>query len=401
MTAARAHLPDDLTLTAHFAGGDADLSQYIRDQAFNVSRGSGQQAMTSLIADEGTFTATLTNTDRKFDPSFTAGPHFGELVPGVPMDFIATWDSNDYPLFAGANTQWPQIYPNQRIDQVTQIACADAVRAFSRADVTDVFPKGLTGARIQAVVDAIGWPGATSISDGTAYVPFTGDGTSASKAWSLMADACSAEWGALYVSSAGALVSLDRPTIATGSGWDTPAAVFGDAHDGIELPFFDAVPNFDDARIVNDANNVYNQYGSKAHAEDLISQGQPWGKQTWSQNFPMSSGMLARSYVHEIVRRFADPTIRIDKLVVKPQNSPAVLWPVVLSLELGQQITVRVTPQGGGDRIEQTCYIQHIQHDYSSGVWLTTYDLNDSSLVTVNAFYDGSFNYDGSLDYSF
>lgn len=396
----------DLTLTSHFVSGDADLSQYVRDNAFNISRGSSQQSATSLIADEGSFTATLTNTDRQFDPTFTSGPHFGELLPGVPMDFVATWDGTDYPLFSGANTQWPQIYPNQRVDQITSIACADGQRFYARAEVTDIFPKQLTGDRIAAVNDAIGSVvgGSVSIADGTAYVPFTGDGTSASNGWTLMADACSAEWGALFVDASGVLRFFDRPGIAAAGSWATPQAVFGDAHDGIELPFFDVIPNFDDVRIVNDATNVYNQFGSKAHAEDLSYVGdpsKPWGKHTWSQSFPMSSGALARSYVHEIVRRFADPTVRIDKLVIKPQRAPDLLWPVVLSLELGQQITVRVTPQGGGTRIEQTCYIQHIQHDYSSGGWQTTYDLNDSSLVTINAFVGDGHLMDGTTMLSF
>lgn len=400
---AGAELPT-ITLTSHFAGGDADLSQYVRNNAFNVSRGSTENSMTSLIANQGSFGATLTNTDRKFDPSFTTGPYFGDLVPGVPMDFIATWDSIDYPLFSGVNTQWPQIYPQLHADQVTTIACADAQEAFAEADVTDIFPKQLTGARIQAVVDAINWPGPVDLSDGTAYVPFTGDGTSASKAWSLIADACSAEWAAVFISTIGSLVYLDRPTIASNSGVNTPQAVFGDAHDGIELPFADVSPQYDKARIVNDATNVYNQFGSKAHAEDLSYVGdpaQPWGKRSWSQSFPMSSGALARSYVHEVVRRFVQPTIRIEKLVVKPQNSPDLLWPVVLSLDLGQQIVVRVTPKGGGTRIEQTCYIQHIQHDYSNGAWQTTYDLNDSSLVTVNAFIGDGHLMDGSTRLSF
>lgn len=393
----------DITLTSHFAGGDADLSQYVRDASFSISRGSSQPSLTGLIADAGQFSATLTNTDRRFDPSFTTGPYFGDLVPGVLMDLVATYPTGgtDYPLFAGTNTKWPQIYPNQRVDQITQIECADAVRAVARAQLTEIFPRQLTGARIQAIRDLILLDWGSNITEGTCQVPFFGDGQSASSAWSMMMDACSAEWGALFVTAAGALTFLDRSTIAGEATWSTPQAVFGDAHAGGELMFTDAIVAFDDERIVNDADLLYNQYGSKGHAEDLTSQAEPWGKMSWQQNFQLANGAYARSYVHEVVRRYANPTIRIEKLIVKPQRDPTNLWPVVLGLELGQQITVKLTPKGGGARIEQDCYIRHIQHDYGNRQWQTTYDVDDSSLVTVNAFYDGTFNYDGAIDYSF
>ena len=388
----------DITLTAHFAGGDADLSQHVRLSSWSVSRGSSAPSMTGLISDPGSFTATLSNRARDLDPAFTTGPYFGDLVPGVGMDLTATWAATPHPLFTGTNTKWPQIYPYQRVDQITQIECADAVRVLARAQLVDIFPRQLTGARIQAIVTASGWPGTFTGDGGTAYVPFFGDGQSASTAWSMMADACSAEWGLLIVANDGSLVFLDRVSAAAYAG--TSVATFGDGG-GTELPFTDVIVQFDDERIVNDADLLFDKFGTKAHAEDLTSQGAAWGKLSWQQNFLLSSGPLARSYVHEIVRRYKDPTIRIEQLVVKPQRDPDNLWPAVLSLELGQMISVKLTPMGGGARIERDCYIRHIQHDQNDGLWQTTLAVDDKPLSTIVAFMDDGHLMDGNTLMSF
>lgn len=389
-----------LTLTAGFVGaGATDLSSRIRNQSFSISRGSSQPSLTGFVPDAGTYTTTLNNRDRALDPSHTGGPYFGDLVPGVPVALTYSGFGSGS-LFTGSTKQWPQIYPAFKADQISTLSCTDGVAALAKASTTAVYVRELSGARIAAIITDVGYPGGTSIDGGTTYVPAVADGQSSSSAWSLLTDAANAEWGYLNVGADGTLTFLDRPDIF-GSGFDTPIAIFGDAG-GSELPYSDIVVQYDDQQIVNDADLSYDANGNIAHADDPTSQGEPWGKLSWQQNFQVASGALARSFTNEVVRRYANPTIRIDQITIKPQHSPSTLWPIVLTLEPGQMFTVKVTPKGGGSRISVNCYVRHIQHDFTeSDGWTTTLQLQSGSLNTITGLYDSSGDYDSGLLYSF
>lgn len=58
----------------------------------------------------GTVSLVLTNSDRRFDPTYAAGPYYGNLKPGVPVKLEAVANSTTYPLFRGFVEGWPQDY---------------------------------------------------------------------------------------------------------------------------------------------------------------------------------------------------------------------------------------------------------------------------------------------------
>lgn len=374
-----------LTVTAGFAAGNQNITPYLRDH-FSLTRGSHTFALTSLIADAGSFTADFANKDRRFDPTFTTGPYYPDVVPGVPITIVATWNAIDYPLFAGRTSQWPQLYPNLHADQITSLQVEDAVAELADAQVKTIFPRELTGARIAAVVTAAGFTGGTDLGDGTARVPFVGDGLSSNPAWSMISDAVAAEWGAGFIDTAGGIVFLDRLLLHTA--YVSSVATFGDGGGG-ELPFSDVTVGYDKSRVANDASLQFDSFGSKRHAQDLTSQSKPWRKVSWSQNFQLASSTLAQSYVNHVVHKYNTPTVRFEKLIVRPQRDPTNLWPIVLSLDLGQRITIKLTPQGGGARIIKDIFIRGIQHDYSNSGWQTTYTVDDGDLDTLTAICGG------------
>jgi hypothetical protein len=68
-----------------------DITSYVLE--FEINRGFPGELDT--VADAGTATIVLDNRDRRFDPSYAAGPYFGNLKPGkqvrIRVTYSPTW----------------------------------------------------------------------------------------------------------------------------------------------------------------------------------------------------------------------------------------------------------------------------------------------------------------------
>lgn len=84
----------------------------------------------------GTCQVTLDNSDRRFDPEYSAGPYYGYVLPNRRIRVRAQWASTDYFLFDGFVDEWPQEYspPNKA---TTTVNCTDAFGIFAKLDVGD------------------------------------------------------------------------------------------------------------------------------------------------------------------------------------------------------------------------------------------------------------------------
>jgi hypothetical protein len=79
----------------------------------------------------GTATLTLRNVDGAFNPTNTAGPYFGLLLPYRPIRIVATWAGVDYPLWQGYVERWPQAWSDPTLG-FAQIQCVDALAILNR-----------------------------------------------------------------------------------------------------------------------------------------------------------------------------------------------------------------------------------------------------------------------------
>lgn len=72
----------------------------VTDYVMSEPGAGGQRGRSSELDDmrAGTFNFTLDNSDRRFDPTYTAGPYFGDLKPGVPVKVEATCASPAVPV---------------------------------------------------------------------------------------------------------------------------------------------------------------------------------------------------------------------------------------------------------------------------------------------------------------
>lgn len=102
-----------------------DVSTYVRQNPGVSIRRGRQTELDNFEA--GSCEITLSNRDRRFDPSYAAGPYFGNLIPRKQIRVTATWAAVDYVMFRGWVTGWPQSFaPPAGVDATVTVEAVDA-----------------------------------------------------------------------------------------------------------------------------------------------------------------------------------------------------------------------------------------------------------------------------------
>lgn len=295
--------------------------------------------------------------------SYRGGPYYGLLKANRRFRLSLIYAGVTYRQFTGYTDGWPAEWSvgNYHVP----FACKDGFKALARALLSGSYPEELSGDRLNRVLDAIGWTtgdawildSATNSQLGTTTIlaPTLGDryvmlGKTTIQADTLdkvkalqhMQDVELAENGMLLMGKDGAVMFYDRHYLLRPP-QTTPKAVFGD--DPSELPFVTFKPSFDDDDLANEV-ICTRKGGTDQTASDATSK---------LDNFLVSkeeSGLLANSDAEMLDRanwllsRLKDPAWRIKSIVIDPEGDDR-LWPVVLSMELGDRITVNRRPDGG------------------------------------------------------
>lgn len=176
-----------------------DITSYVRN--VSVSRGVSRELDTYQA---GTCSITLDNNARTFDPSYAAGPFYGEIKPQAAVRVT----SGNVVIFTGYVDNWSFDYQIVA-DATATINATDAIGRLSRSVLPAVtWTSELTSTRVTNVLNRaeVAWPaGQRQISTGSITVgaDTVGDGTTA---WDYLGSVAQTEGGAAYVSGTGDVV---------------------------------------------------------------------------------------------------------------------------------------------------------------------------------------------------
>lgn len=339
-------------------------------RSFSTSRGSAANSMV-WTTDAGTASIELDNRTRTFDQLSNS-----DIRPGRQVRIRAVWNSTTYNLFRGYVDSWQQSYPGYAKDAITTAACNDGTALLANLDVNLGGAEESTGNRIYRLANAAGWPNSQrDINPGVSEMPAA---PITSSAWAAMQEAAVSEFGEVYVDEAGTLTFRGRNELWTASRTRTSQATFGD---GVgELKVADVEPDeAESGDIRNRVTVVYNERDAKT-ADSTQSQVN-YGIRAESLQVSLTDANIADAYATFLVSQFADPQFTFATVTIVPRADPTNLWPQVLGRKLGDRITVKVTPPGGGSRIERQCFIRQIEHEVSPGVeWVTRWGLSSADL---------------------
>lgn len=347
-----------------------DVSQYLKSVSINRGKSRDLDRFQTGIA-----SVNLDNRSRAFDPTYTASPYYGNIVPhreirisygsivmyrGIVDDWNLTYDLNGNSIAQAVASDGFTNLTNQTLDAMTMTA-------------------QYSGARVTAILDDpnVLWPsGRRDIDTGVSYLgaDTIAESTNALQYLQLIE---TTETGALFVSKSGDLTFRDRGNIAPTTG----AVVLADnATQGI--PFGNCTVNYGSELLFNQV--VLNRVGGPiVQADDIGSQGE-YGINTLTySDLLMAAQSDAESMAEYLATIYANPEYRFESVEIILESLSQVDAETVMNLELTNTCRVIFTPNSIPPAIEQWCQVisQTIAWDYSSQ--LTQVNLGFSTFTST------------------
>jgi hypothetical protein len=326
----------------------------------------------------GTVSGTLINQDGELTPSNTLSSLYPDIRPMAPLKIEATFSAVTYPVFTGFVESWMPSWEGAHRDGIdlVRFQAADGMKVLNLATVTTTRGVETTGARIEALLNAINWPSdLMDIDVGQSDVQ-AADLEDANVLGHIQEVAAS-ESGQFFIAADGTATFFDRfhTTLL-----DETNDVWGD--DSTEKRYASITPSYDDQtiwnRIIVTAPSLVDQV-----AENLTSQeqfGGPVGARPRTLSVPTlltsTADMLERAEF--LVTKYANPEQRIAALAIDNASLDDAQWPRILMKDLHDRLLVRKRP--AGDVISQPSFIEGIAIDNDTGRWRITWNLSSTVL---------------------
>lgn len=358
-----------------------DITPWVRNWSFR--RGASSADGVGVRYEAGTFTAELNNGDRRFDPTWLAGPYTvaGEtlLKPMVRVRLTAEWAGVAYRQWYGYADHWVPDY-DQPTWSTTTLTARDGFKILNqnRRAVGGQGAGEDTGARIRRIADSVNWDAdLRSIAVGKSSVQATTlDGSALAEA-QLTQDA---ELGELYIDRNGMLVFRNRHAAWQDARSNTSQGVFGDA--GIasgEIPYISAPVDTNDETMANRV-SITRVGGTEQVVQDLTSQSQYLLKDYERSDLPLLTDAEALDYAKFVLSQGKQPELRFQRIGfnVPELAAASTAWPMLLARELGDSITVRRRPPGGGPVNQRDMWIRGIEMTSDGQDWKVAWQLQQA-----------------------
>ena len=362
----------DINLLGDSATLVANVSNTV--QAVNIIRGR------SANADQfqaGTCTVRIADTDGNFNPANTNSIYYPYVIPNRKI-IISAVDNNtniSYSLFSGYIVSYDYVQANL-VGEVsfTNLQCVDGFRILNMANVSTVpsAPAGqLSGARCNALLDAVGWPLNMRDVDLGEQTLLADPGTTRQALAALQTVEIS-EYGAFYMDTSGNATLQDR-NLTSSSVAGTPV-IFAD--DGSAIGYSSAKWILNDDLIYNDASITATGLATQT-ASDATSQATYFTHSYKQTNLLMDSTTAAKNYALAYVASRKDTSIRCDSITLKDLNSTGYAAGVAaaLSLDYFDPITVKSTQPAavGTSTLNKTLQVFGVSHAITVSTWTTRF----------------------------
>lgn len=328
----------------------------------------------------GSLSMRIVDQNGDFNPQNGSSPYAGLLTPMRKVQITATYGAVTYPIFAGFITSYTTTTPKNATDVVyTTIEAVDAFRLAQNAQISTIAGTSagqLSGARINALLDAISWP-ATMRDVDAGLTTMQADPGTARTSLAAMQTVETSEYGALYVDPAGSFVFQDR-AVTAGSTGNTPV-VFND--DGTDINYFNAVWRLDDTLVYNSA-SITRTGGTAQVATNQASIDKYFIHSYNQQNLLMQTDAVALDYARAYVASRAETSIRCDAIQLDLYTDNYTAGTVAaLDLDYFDPVTI-TTNQPGASTLTKTLQVFGVAHNITPNSWKTT-------LTTLEPIIDG------------
>ena len=349
--------------------GSGTLPVEVTDLVTRVAIRRGRNRITSKF-EFGSANVVLYDQNGDWNPMNTAGAYYPNLVPLRQIIIYATYLGVDYYLFSGYITNYDTGFRqgNEDVSTVT-LRCVDAFKLLAGSAISTVSgaPAGqLSGARVNALLDAVEWPISLRNID-TGQSTLQADPGTSRNVLEALQTVENSEFGGIFVDGESVINFVGRDELITRPA--TSIYTFSDT--GSDISYTNAVVAFDDTNLINDvtvtrsggtAQNVFDQpsidkYFLHSGIRDGIL------VQTDAEALNQAKGILATRM---------DPEVRIDSIQLNLYDDTNPNKPKAgVDIDLLDGITVTKT-MPGATSVTQPSLVNAIHHDITKRSWNTT-----------------------------
>jgi hypothetical protein len=349
--------------------GSGTLPVEITSLVSRIAIRRGRNRITNKF-EVGTATIQLYDENGDWNPMNPNGAYYPDLVPLRQIIIYATYLGVDYYLFSGFITNYDTGFwqGNEDVSNVT-LRCIDAFKLLAGSSVSTVTgaPAGqLSGARVNALLDAIAWPQSLRNVD-TGDSTLQADPGTSRNALEALQTVENSEFGGFFIDSLGEARFISRTNLIKQPA--TSAYTFSDT--GSDISYTNAVVAYDDTTILNDV-TVTRSGGTAQNVKDQTS------INTYFLHSGNRSGILvqtdteALNQAQGILATRKDPEVRIDSVELNLYDDINPNKPKAgVDIELLDGITVTKT-MPGNTSVTQPSLVNGIHHDITKSSWKTT-----------------------------
>lgn len=296
----------------------------------------------------------LNNRNRDYDPTYAAGPYYGQIVPKRAVRV----SSNGIVQFSGLVDDWNLLYEPNGEAIATFVASDGFVYLNNQTLNAGTATVQYSGARVNAVLNdpTVQWPlelrnidtgihqlGADVIADNT-------------NALSYLQLVEQSEGGRLFISKDGYVTFQDQAvTVGTGTTVEL-------SDDGTGIPYQNMVVVYGSEQLYNEVvlESAVTNTQVSATDSDSISQ---YGIFNLTQ-----TGLLTNSdtqladWATTLVKRFSEPEYRFDSVQVRLNDLSIADQDLILGLEIGDVVKITFTPSSIPPAIQKYAEIIRINH---------------------------------------
>lgn len=347
---------------------NTDITRYVRTLHYKRGRQS-----TLNVIETGTGGMTLNDSDRRFDPNNAASPYYPNVQPMKPVQVTANIAGNTYYLCTHFVEEWPRqrTGPNYAERGITTIDGFDLLSLFGLAGKN--YANAFSGALINSILSDASWPtGLRNLATGQSVIYSGGSGgtgfatTDTTKALSYIQQVVGpgGENGIFFIDGRGRATFLDRHS-AYGPPYSTSMATFSDVNTTPgEFLYTDIVPSYGKALIFDDwiGQRALGSIQEALDSNSILN----YGRRTQSFTSILTTDAETQSSAQYLLSIYKNPLQRVESITLKPGTNQD-LWVQCLSREIGDRITVKEHPPGGGQADIRDYTIQGIDATFETG----------------------------------
>ena len=349
--------------------GNGTIPVEVTDLVTKCAIRRGRNRITSQF-EFGSATVTLYDQNGDWNPMNPAGAYYPNLVPLRQIIIYATYEGVDYFLFSGFITNYDTGFRqgNEDVSTVT-LRCVDGFKLLAGSAITTVSgaPAGqLSGARVNAILDAIEWPLSLRNVD-TGDSTLQADPGTSRNALEALKTVEDSEFGGIFVDANGKVDFVSRDNLIT-----IPAtAVYSFSDDGTNISYTNAVVAFDDTNLINDV-TITREGGTAQNAYDQPSIDKFFLHSGTRSGILVQTDTEALNQAKGILATRKDPEVRVDSIQLNLYDDTNPTKPLAgVDIELLDGVLVTKT-MPGNTSVTQPSLVNAIHHDITKSSWMTT-----------------------------